>query len=155
MAKEDKNKKQQETSAPSGPVATSGIETVEDLEACYPQLVSKIKDETIEFIRNRTALQIKENMPKLYDRIVLEAQGKSGPNLNMPGFLLEIDDPVAEGALRAYQGLKGISGLHLPYVLPYRDKETKIALNNYILRARGCGDIVRAKAAEKAQEKCK
>jgi len=106
----------------TGNLQTAGIQTVEDLEACYPQLVEEMKDETIEFIRNRTALQIKEKLPELYERIVTDIQGKGGPNLKVPGFLLEVDDPFAESTLQAYQGLKGIDGLRLPFVLPFQEK---------------------------------
>ena len=135
--------------------AVAEIETVEDLEACYPQLVTEIRDEVIEKIGKCSAGQLKGHMPELYERIVLEIQGKSGPNLNVPGFLLEVDDPVAAGTLRAYQKLKGIASLRLPYVLPYKDKATKDALENYILRANGCGDTKRAQVARKAMEKIK
>lgn len=135
--------------------ATAEIQTMEDLEACYPQLVTEIRDEVIMKIGMCTASQLKGHMPELYDRIVMDLQGKSGPNLNVPGFLLEVDDPVARGTLRAYQKLKGLTDLRLPYVLPYKDKKTKAALENYILRAEGSGNYKRAKTAQKAMEKCK
>lgn len=135
--------------------AVAEIETVEDLEACYPQLVSEIRDEVIEKIEKCSAGQLKGHMPELYQRIVMDIQSKSGPNLNVPGFLLEVDDPVAGGTLRTYQRLKGVDNLRLPYVLPYKDKATKVALENYILRAEGSGDIKRAEAGRKAMERCK
>ena len=134
---------------------TAVIETVEDLEACYPVLVSKIKDQVIEKIRMSPVEKVKENLPELYQRIAMDIQGKSGPNLNVPGFLLEVDDPFAQGTLRTYQNLKGISGLRLPYILPYKDEKTKVTLENYILRANGGGDIKRTEAARKAMERCK
>jgi len=126
-------KKGSETPADDNQESTTiEIQTVEDLEACYPDLVSEIRDEVIEQI-----------------------QKKSGPNLNVPGFLLEVDDPVAAGTLRAYRKLKGLSDLRLPYVLPFKDKATKAALDNYILRAEGSGNYERAEAAQKAMEKIK
>ncbi len=134
---------------------TEEIKTVEDLEACYPQMISEIRDEVIEQLGKCPAKEVKENMPELYERIVADIQGKSGPNLNVPGFLLEIDDPVARGTLRAYQKLKGVDGLRLPFVLPYKDKMTKQALENYILRAEGSGNYKRAETAQKAMERCK
>jgi hypothetical protein len=69
--------------------------------------------------------------------------------------LLENEDPFAEGTLRTYQKLKGIGGLRLPHVLPFKDKKTKKTLKNYILRALGSGDKVRADAASRAMEKAK
>lgn len=104
--------------------ATEEIKTVEDLEACYPQLVSEIRDEVIEQVGKCTAKKVKENMPELYERIVAELQSRGGPDLNVPGFLLEVDDPFAEGTLRKYEGLKGIDGSRLPFVLPFKDKGT-------------------------------
>lgn len=134
---------------------TSAIETVADLEVCYPALVSEIRDDVIKSIEQCPVKEVKANLPMLYERIVTKVQGKSGPIQNVPGFLLEIDDPVAEGTLRTFQQLKGIDGLRLPHVLPYKDKVTKVALESYILRAEGCGDTKRADVARKAMEKCK
>jgi len=131
------------------------IQTVEDLEAWYPELISKIKDDVIGQIRKCSSDQIKENLPELYRRIAMDIQGRSGPDPNVPGFLLDIDDPVAAGTLREYQKLKGLDNLRLPYVLPYKDKATKAALENYILRANGCGDIKRAEEAREAMKEIK
>lgn len=134
---------------------TAEIKTVEDLEVYYPKLVSEIWYKVIGQVGQCTTKQLKKNMPELYDRIVMEIQGKSGPNLNVPGFLLEIDDPFAEGTLQTYQNLKRIDGLRLPYVLPYKDKMTKQALENYILRAEGSCDIKRAEIVREAMKKIK
>ena len=82
------------------------IETVEDLEACYPQLVSAVRDEVVLQISKCSLDQVKQNMPEFYQRLVMDVQNKGGPNLNVPGFLLEVDDPVAAGTLRAYQSLE-------------------------------------------------
>jgi len=131
------------------------IETVEDLEACYPQLVSKIRDGVIEKIGLCTVGQLKGHMPELYERIVIDLQNKSGPKLSGNGFLLDIEDPFAEGTLRTYQKLKKVDGLRLPYILLYKDKVTKVALENYILRANGGGDTERVNAARKAMKKIK
>ena len=135
--------------------ATAGVKTVEDLEAVYPQLVSEIRDEVIRQIESCTAGQAKKNLPELYQRIIEDLQSKRGPNLNVPGFLLELDDPVAFGTLRAYRKLKGNDELSLPCVLPFKDKSTKAAMENYILRADGCGDRKRADAARGAMKKIK
>jgi len=135
--------------------ATAEIKTVEDLEAGYPQLVSEIRDEVIEQVGKCTAKKVKENMPELYERIVAELQNRGGPKLNVPGFLLELDDPVAPGTLRLFKRLKGNDSLSLPCVLPYKDKATRAALENYILRADGCGDRKRAEAGRAAMKKVK
>jgi len=134
---------------------TAEIKTVEDLEACYPHLVSEIRDEVIEQVGKCTAKKVKENMPELYEQIVAELQSRGGPDLNVPGFLLKVDDPVAAGTLRAFKKLKGNDGLSLPCVLPYKDKATRAALENYILRADGCGDRKRAEAGRAAMKKIK
>ena len=94
-------------------------------------------------------------MPDFYQRIVTDIQNKSGPNLNVPGFLLEVDDPFAEGTLRTYQKLKGTTGLRLPFVLPNKDKFTRPAVESYILRAGGAGDNKRADVARLAMKKIK
>ena len=151
MGKQSKNK----SAAGMQDLATPEIKTVEDLEACYPELVSKIKDDVVRQMEMCTAEQAKKNLPEFYERIAKDIQNKSGPDLNVPGFLLEVDDPVAAGTLRAYQREKGLTDLRLPYVLPYKDKATRTALANYILRANGCGDTKRAEAARKAMKKIK
>lgn len=131
------------------------IETVEDLESAFPSLVSAVRDEVVEQISKCSLAQVKENMPAFYKRLALEVQAQGGPNLNVPGFLLELDDPFAGGALRTYQKLTGSSELRLPFVLPNKDKRTRAALENYIVRASGGGDIERAKAARRTMEKVK
>jgi len=123
--------------------------TVDEMQKMYPEQIKQIKDETIAFVNNRTVSQIKEMMPGLYERIAAEIKGRGGPDLNVKGFLLGIDDPFAAGTLRAYQKLKGLDGLRLPYVLPLKDRQTPEALANYILRAEGAGDTARAIIARK------
>lgn len=136
-------------------VETTEIETVEELEIVYPKLVSAVRDEVVVQISKCSLEQVKKNMPEFYERLVMDVQNKSGLNLSVPGFLLELDDPFANGTLRTYQKLKGIGGLRLPHVLPFKDKKTKPTLKNYILRAAGSGDNVRADAARRAMEKAK
>lgn len=134
---------------------TGEIKTVEDLESLYPQLVSEVRDEVVHQVESCTADQARKNLPGLYKRIALDVQSKSRPDLKVPGFLLELDDPVAAGTLRTFQSLKGVDNLRLPCVLPFKDKNTKAALVNYITRADGCGDTKRANAAREAMEKIK
>ena len=139
----------------TGNLPTAEIETVEELEIVYPKLVSAVRDEVIVQIGKCSLSQVKTNMPDFYERIVAELQSRGGPNLNVPGFLLEINDPVAAGTLRAFKKLKGNDSLSLPCVLPFKDKATKAALENYILRADGCGDRKRAEAGRAAMKKIK
>lgn len=75
--------------------------------------------------------------------------------LKEPGFLLDPDDPFAEGTARTYAAAKGIDTPRLPVVLPFADKLTKTALQNYIVRAAGGGDNKRADSARSALGKCK
>jgi len=141
MAKKDDSQKTGEDTAGAqgtGPddnqVLANEEMTVEDLKSTYPQLVTAleeeqrqklvtaIEDELLDKIGQCTAKQIKANMPELYERIVIELQGRGGPNLNVPGFLLEFDDPFARGTLEQYGIMKKLDGLSLPYVLPFNVK---------------------------------
>jgi len=131
------------------------IEKAEDLEAQYPQLVAEIRDQVVDQLGKCSIKQVQQNLPDLYARIVTDIQNKSGSNLSVPGFLLEVDDPFAEGTLRTYQKLKGITGQRLPWVLPNKDKFTRPAVENYILRAGGAGDKKRVDAARLAMKKIK
>lgn len=125
-AKEDAEKSAAGTQGP-GPDDNQGptnaeIQTVEELENLYPQLVSAVRDEVIMQIGKCSLGQVKKNMPDFYQRLVMEVQSKGGPNLNVPGFLLEFEDPFAAGTLARYGNLKGLDGLRLPFVLPFSEK---------------------------------
>ena len=155
--------------------------TVEQLKGDYPDLVGFIRDEMIEELESVNVAQFRETFPEQEKRLarlittemaaadldtfcsVFAEQVKKlaafqmGSNLRkgITGFLLEIGDPFAAGTLRTYERLSKKHGLKLPYVLPYKDKVTIEAINNYIVRASGAGDIERVKRATKALEKCK
>ena len=75
--------------------------------------------------------------------------------MKAPGFLLDIDDPFAEGAARVYAKAKGKDAVRLPFVIPYNDKDAEAALKSYIIRAAGGGDNERAAKARAALEKIK
>lgn len=122
MAKKEDSKKGPGPDENQGPTNNGDIQTVEDLEDVFPKLVTVIRDDLVKQIEKATAEQIKTNMPELYDRIVTHIQSKGGPNLNVPGFLLEVDDPFARGTLEQYEILQGLKGLRLPYVLPFKVK---------------------------------
>jgi len=153
MGKEDKTQEQVEQ--PVQAVTVGEITDVADLEQAYPDLIAEIKESVVLDIGNASAKQVKEKLPDVYDRIALEVQDKKVPLKTGPGFLLDYEDPFAEGTLRTYMKLKGVSGIRLPFVLLYKDKLTKPALENYILRAEGGGDTERADAARKAMKKVK
>lgn len=141
------------------------IETVADLEARYPGLVAKIRDDEIEKISAWPIEKVRKKFPALIQRIGKKiGPGKRKPDLRKPGFLLsefspsdkgEDSDPFAAGTLRYYKRLKNVAGLELPFVLPFSDSFTRAALENYILRAEGGGDYERANKAKAALSKCK
>ncbi len=76
-------------------------------------------------------------------------------DLRTPGFLLAIGDPFAAGTLRTFMSVSKRSGLQLPFVLPFKDKNSAAAIRGYIVRAEGGGDLERAKLAKEALAKCK
>lgn len=153
--------------------------TIEQLKEDYPELVDVIRAETIEDLEKADAERFcdtfpeqERNMAALIKREMAAADietfrkafpgqvkklAEQGSNVNLAvkGFLLDIDDPYAAGTLRNYQRISGEQGLRLPYVLPYKGKKTVEAINNYIVRASGAGDIERVKRANEALEKCK
>lgn len=73
--------------------------------------------------------------------------------MKAPGFLLDTDDPFADGTARVFAKAKGMDSARLPFVLPYDDADTKAALQSYIVRAAGGGDSDRAGKARAALEK--
>lgn len=101
---------------------TSEIKTVDDLESQYPDLVSEIRDDVITQIGACPVKDLKANMPELYERIAADVPKQGGIDLREPGFLLDIGDPFAAGALRTYARLRNLVGLHLPFVLPFKSK---------------------------------
>jgi len=98
------------------------IESAEDLREAFPELVAEIKAAVVEDIGKASVEQVKENMPDVYDKIALDVQNKSAPRQSGPGFLLEYEDPFADGALRTFMRLKGVAGLRLPFVILYKEK---------------------------------
>lgn len=137
----------------------NAIDTIDALKEAYPELVEVIIAERTkqldEFFGNRTPAQIKEHFPDLYARIVADATKCAVPDLKVPGFLLSLTDPFAAGTLRTFTSLSNRSGLQLPFVLPFKDKNSKVAIQGYIIRAEGGGDYERAKLAKEALKKCK
>jgi len=155
--------------------------TVEQLKEDYPDLVGFIRDEIIEELQSADVELFRDTFPgqeknlaalitremaaadidtfraAFPEQIKKLAAFQMGSNLRkgVAGFLLEVDDPYAAGTLRTYERLSKKQGLKLPYVMPYKDKVTVEAINNYIIRASGGGDIERVKRATKALEKCK
>jgi len=155
-------KKKEEKKTVDGPKKDIGVPepatetmTVELLEKEYPDLIAEIRAQIAVEISNLSAESIKAEMPGLYRRIAADSAGASAANLNEKGFMLSLDDPFAEGTVRTFAHLAKRPGLKVPCVLPFKDPNTKAALQGYIIRAAGGGDIERAGRARKALAKCK
>ena len=137
------------------------ITTAEELAAQYPVLIEQIqtqaKEDAAAFIAKMKVTEFKDVFGKLYGEIVTTVtQASNVPsNLKVAGLLLEIDDPFAEGALRVYAREKETPGLRLPFVLPYKDRSSRAAIESYIVRAGGSGDAKRVAIGKKALEKAK
>lgn len=160
MAKEQANKNQAgQAKEPvkniAEPIlADPGPMTVEEIRRMFPGQVAQIKAELVLELNALPVETIRKEMPDLCARIAGEIAGASAANLNEKGFLLSQTDPFAAGTLRTYAQLTKQSGLRTPYVLPFKDKNTKTALQGYIIRAEGGGDMERGKAAREALKKC-
>jgi hypothetical protein len=135
------------------------IQTIEQLKQAYPELINSLENERnkgmMDFFASRTVEEFKANFPDLYARIAASIPKTGAPDLKVPGFLLAIDDPYAAGTLRRFAALTEQKGLQLPFVLPYKNKSTADALQNYIIRAEGGGDYSRANVAKEALKNCK
>ena len=138
-----------------------GYKTVEELEKDYPELVGQVRD-SVKTENIKTAKLLEKKFPKLVKEIredeakkVREALDTRPGHLRVSGFLLEVDDPFAEGTARVFGRLKGIDAPALPCVLPFKDKHTAKALESYILRAGGGGETKRVAAAREALKKIK
>jgi len=159
MAKQDTKVKQ--PPAPAEEPEGQEITTVEELAAQYPELIEQIqtqaKEDAAAFIAKMKVTEFKDVFVELYGEIVRTVtQASNVPsNLKVAGLLLEIDDPFAEGALRVYAKEKKTPGLRLPFVLPYKDRSSAAAIESYIVRAAGSGDVKRVATAKKALEKAK
>ena len=145
-AKAKAGSKEPEKGDSKGP-ETSEINTVDDLESQYPDLVSQIRDDVIIQIGACPAKDIKLNMPELYERIAADVPKHSGIDMREPGFLLDVGDPFAAGAMRTYARLRKLTGLHLPFVLPFKTK------GNGDIRAEAWKKKFEASEALKAQFK--
>lgn len=94
-----------------------------------------------------------ENEILLKENAALKSQIENKPPTNIKGFVLAVDDPFGDGAIRAYRNAGGKSPQpnRLPFVLPVKDKEaSKAALDSYIIRASGGNDKIRVAAAKQA-----
>jgi len=118
------------------------------------KIITNAKLEAAREIAEMPVELFKEKFAGLYGKIAARMIAEAaGANLKIPGFLLDPEDPFAEGAARTYANLKKTGPLRLPLVLPYKDKATIKALQNYIQRASGAGDEARAKVAREALAK--
>ena len=126
-------------------------QSVEEMEKDYPELVKEIRAGAVEKAEKKFEGRLRKKI-----KAEVEAEMDTRPaHLKIPGFLLEVDDPFVAGVARTYGALKKIDPPALPCILPFKEKPTADALENYILRAKGAGDSARAGAAEKALGKVK
>lgn len=134
------------------------ITTVKQLEEAFPELVKQIREETMKLAFEEIAAAPVEVTEKKFPTLVkklkekIENEIKTVPaSLKIDGFLLEIKDPFAAPVARYYAAVAATAVPQLPMVLPYENKGATIAaLKNYLLRAQGAGDAVRARAAADA-----
>lgn len=116
-------------------------------------IAAKIRSETLSTVKDMTTKEESDNIPRLYKKSARHVEKKEGPEMAEDGFLLSIDDPFAEGALRKYKTLTNKNNLCLPILLSFKDKNTKATLENYRLRACGGGDCERVNVVNEAIEK--
>ena len=121
------------------------------------EAVLKAKAEAAREIADLSVGQFKKIFGKLYAAIAADVAGDvNAASLNVKGFLLDHEDPFADGAARAYaKAKKKETPCRLPFVLPFNDPDSRIAIASYIQRAGGAGDAERVKAATDALKKCK
>lgn len=113
-------------------------------------LAETVVNNVLKGIRGLSVAKFQQQFPDLYKSIAAELGAKVSANLNVDGFLLDVDDPFAAGALRVYGQQIGIETLRLPFVLPKKEKKASAAaLESYIVRAEGGVDKERAAAARK------
>lgn len=124
--------------------------TVEQFREQYPDFANWIAETAAADVAKLTVEQFRKSYPELYGRIAdaaaKEAQSAAKAKLNKKGFVLDRNDPFAEGAMRDYNRLKKADE-RVPFVLDLTDKTTPEILEKYIVRAAGGGDNKRAGAA--------
>jgi len=98
------------------------IENASSLRQAYPELVNEIEEAVVGVINTTDAKSAQKRLPKLYETLVQSAANVVNKMPSGPGFMLDIDDPFSEGALRTYQNLTGKKNLRLPFVIPFSDK---------------------------------
>ena len=130
--------------------------TVEQFREQYPDFANWIAETTAADVAKLTVEQFRKSYPELYGRIAdaaaKEAQSAAKAKLNKKGFVLDRNDPFAEGAVRDYNRLKKADE-RVPFVLDLTDRTTPEILEKYIVRAAGGGDSKRAAAAGDALKK--
>ena len=102
--------------------------------------------------------------PKMTARIKQALAPQTEDKQKKDGFLLEADDPYSLSVEREFIKAGGIpqrvivrkiEDSLIPLVMPFEDPATRTALESYIIRAEGSGDIQRAVEAKAALKKCK
>lgn len=129
--------------------------TADELRETYPELIGEIEitaaNDMAREIAALSAVAFKAKFTELYERIAasINPQRKI---VGKEGFLLDRDDPFAEGTLRDYNRLYGTDE-RLPIALGDKDRHTAGLLKMYYIRAAGGCDKDRADAAKEALKK--
>lgn len=123
-----------------------------------PDIVEQVKAQLTEELNQLSVKELAETLPEICAKIKAQVTAEMNhipANLQVPGLLLEVKDPFADGTARTFAKLAGCDVPSLPCVIPFKDKHAKAAIENYIVRAEGGGDKERADAAHKALSKVK
>jgi hypothetical protein len=128
--------------------------TVKALREQYPDQCREIADDaraaTLAEIAGMNVHQIQEQFPDLVKKLSVPIISGMEPKA---GFILERDDPYAEGVARDYAKARKCQVQILPAILPWTDPATAVAMRMYLLRARCSGDVKRTNAAVEAVKK--
>jgi len=129
--------------------------TADELRETYPELIGEIEitasNDMIREIKAYSVALFKAQFGELYERIAasINPQRKIA---GKEGFLLDPDDPFADGSRRDYNRVYGCDE-RLPIVLGNTDRHTAGLLKMYYIRAAGGCDKDRAEAAKAALKK--
>jgi len=129
--------------------------TADELRETYTEAVADIEisaiQDMVQEIKGLSAAAFKAKFSELYERIAasINPQRKI---VGKEGFLLDRDDPFAEGSRRDYNRVYGCDE-RLPIVLGNTDRHTAGLLKMYYIRAAGGCDRDRAEAAKAALKK--
>ena len=141
----------------------NGQEILEEVsEACGDNV--SMRERVKQEIESMPMKKFAKDYPKMTARIKQALAPQTEGKQTKEGFLLEADDPYGLSVERTFIKAGGIpqrvvvckiEDSLIPLVMPYDDPATRTALESYIIRAEGSGDIQRAVEAKAALQKCK